>query len=213
MRGNFASVKTHLREKMAMYAENLEFERASEMKEKLTLFEDYHSKSTVVSTTVQDVDVFALFSEGDEVYINYIKVVNGAMINTFLQEATRNLDEDAFIMSYTIQQIREKFNSIAPEVLVNIPGVILEEKEVKVNIPSIGDKRKLMEMAEKNINFYLIQKRKESVNAPRIAPAQRIMETLQKDLGMEKLPVHIECFDNSNIQGTNPVSSCVVFKC
>jgi len=212
MRGNFASVKTHLREKMAMYAENLEFERASEMKEKLTLFEDYHSKSTVVSTTVQDVDVFALFSEGDEVYINYIKVVNGAMINTFLQEATRNLDEDAFIMSYTIQQIREKFNSIAPEVLVNIPGVILEEKEVKVNIPSIGDKRKLMEMAEKNINFYLIQKRKESVNAPRIAPAQRIMETLQKDLGMEKLPVHIECFDNSNIQGTNPVSSCVVFK-
>ena len=212
MRGNFASVKTYLREKMAMYAENLEFERASEMKEKLTLFEDYHSKSTVVSTTVQDVDVFALFSEGDEVYINYIKVVNGAMINTFLQEATRNLDEDAFIMSYTIQQIREKFNSIAPEVLVNIPGVILEEKEVKVNIPSIGDKRKLMEMAEKNINFYLIQKRKESVNAPRIAPAQRIMETLQKDLGMEKLPVHIECFDNSNIQGTNPVSSCVVFK-
>ena len=81
----------------------------------------------MVSTTVQDVDVFALFSEGDEVYINYIKVVNGAMINTFLQEATRNLDEDAFIMSYTIQQIREKFNSIAPEVLVNIPGVILEE--------------------------------------------------------------------------------------
>lgn len=212
MRGNFASVKNHLKEQMAIFAENLEFERAAEMKEKLTLFEDYQSKSTVVSTTVQDVDVFAFYSEGDEVYVNYIKVVNGAMINTFLQEATRNLDEDAFILSYTIQQIREKFNSIAPEVLVNIPGVILDEKDVRVNIPSIGDKKKLMEMAEKNISFYLIQKRKESVSAPRIPPAQRIMETLQKDLGMEKLPVHIECFDNSNIQGTNPVSSCVVFK-
>jgi len=212
MRGNFASVKSHLREQMAIYSENLEFEKASDMKEKLSLFEDYQSKSTVVSTTVQDVDVFALFSEGDEVYINYIKVVNGAMINTFLQEATRNLDEDAFILSYTIQQIREKFNSIAPEVLVNIPGVILDEKDVKVNIPSIGDKKKLMEMAEKNINFYLIQKRKESVTAPRVPHSQRIMETLQKDLGMDKLPVHIECFDNSNIQGTNPVSSCVVFK-
>ena len=195
---------------MAMYAENLEFERASEMKEKLTLFEDYHSKSTVVSTTVQDVDVFALFSEGDEVYINYIKVVNGAMINTFLQEATRNLDEDAFIMSYTIQQIREKFNSIAPEVLVNIPGVILEETEVKVNIPSIGDKRKLMEMAEKTINFYLIQKRKESVNTPRIARAHHIMETLKKYVGRKKLPVHIECIDNRNIQDTTRISGGVL---
>ena len=91
-------------------------------------------------------------------------------------------------------------------------GVILDEKELKVQIPSIGDKRKLMEMAEKNIHFYLLQKRKESINAPRVTPTQRIMETLQKDLNMDRLPNHIECFDNSNIQGTNPVSSCVVFK-
>ncbi len=211
MKGNFASVKNHLREQMAVYAENLEFEKAAEIKEKMNLFEDYQSKSTVVSTTIRDLDVFALFAEEDEVYINYIKVVNGAMINTFLQEATRNLDDDALILSYTIQQIREKFNSIAPEVLVNIKDVVLDEKDVKVNIPSIGDKKKLMEMAEKNITFYLMQKRKESATAPRIPSAQRILETLQKDLGMEKLPMHIECFDNSNIQGTNPVSSCVVF--
>lgn len=212
MRGNFASVKNHLREQMAAYAENLEFERAAEMKEKLTLFEDYQAKSTVVSTTVRDVDVFAYHTEEDEFYINYIKVVNGVMINTFLQEGTRNLDDDVFILSYGIQQIREKFNSIAPEVLVNIKDVVLDDKEIKVQIPTMGDKRKLMEMAEKNIHFYLIQKRKESLNAPRVTPAQRIMETLQKDLGMDRLPVHIECFDNSNIQGTNPVSSCVVFK-
>lgn len=212
MRGNFASVKNHLREQMAVYAENLEFERAAEMKEKLTLFEDYQAKSTVVSTTVRDVDVFAYHTEEDEFYINYIKVVNGVMINTFLQEGTRNLDDDAFILSYGIQQIREKFSSIAPEVLVNIKDVVLDDNDIRVQIPGMGDKRKLMEMAEKNIHFYLIQKRKESLNAPRVTPAQRIMETLQKDLGMDRLPVHIECFDNSNIQGTNPVSSCVVFK-
>lgn len=212
MRGNFAPVKAYLREQMDAFAENLEFERAAEMKNKLSLFEDYQAKSMVVSTTIRDVDVFAYHAEENEFYINYIKVVNGMMINTFLQEGIRNLDDDAFNFSYGIRQLRERFNSIAPEVLVNMEGVILDEKELKVQIPSIGDKRKLMEMAEKNIHFYLLQKRKESINAPRVTPAQRIMETLQKDLNMDRLPNHIECFDNSNIQGTNPVSSCVVFK-
>ncbi|HMY85471.1 MAG: excinuclease ABC subunit UvrC [Saprospiraceae bacterium] len=212
MRGNFAPVKAYLREQMDAFAENLEFERAAEMKNKLSLFEDYQAKSMVVSTTIRDVDVFAYHAEENEFYINYIKVVNGMMINTFLQEGIRNLDDDAFNFSYGIRQLRERFNSIAPEVLVNMEGVILDEKELKVQIPSIGDKRKLMEMAEKNIHFYLLQKRKESINAPRVTPTQRIMETLQKDLNMDRLPNHIECFDNSNIQGTNPVSSCVVFK-
>ena len=212
MRGNFAPVKAYLREQMDAFAENLEFERAAEMKNKLSLFEDYQAKSMVVSTTIRDVDVFAYHAEENEFYINYIKVVNGMMINTFLQEGIRNLDDDAFNFSYGIRQLRERFNSIAPDVLVNMEGVILDEKELKVQIPSIGDKRKLMEMAEKNIHFYLLQKRKESINAPRVTPTQRIMETLQKDLNMDRLPNHIECFDNSNIQGTNPVSSCVVFK-
>ena len=212
MRGNFAPVKAYLREQMDAFAENLEFERAAEMKNKLSLFEDYQAKSMVVSTTIRDVDVFAYHAEENEFYINYIKVVNGMMINTFLQEGIRNLDDDAFNFSYGIRQLRERFNSIAPEVLVNMEGVILDEKELKVQIPSIGDKRKLMEMAEKNIHFYLLQKRKESINAHRVTPTQRIMETLQKDLNMDRLPNHIECFDNSNIQGTNPVSSCVVFK-
>ncbi|HRP84357.1 MAG TPA: excinuclease ABC subunit UvrC, partial [Saprospiraceae bacterium] len=163
MRGNFAPVKAYLREQMDAFAENLEFERAAEMKNKLSLFEDYQAKSMVVSTTIRDVDVFAYHAEENEFYINYIKVVNGMMINTFLQEGIRNLDDDAFNFSYGIRQLRERFNSIAPEVLVNMEGVILDEKELKVQIPSIGDKRKLMEMAEKNIHFYLLQKRKESI--------------------------------------------------
>ncbi|MCO6459926.1 MAG: excinuclease ABC subunit UvrC [Saprospiraceae bacterium] len=212
MRGNFAPVKNYLKEEMERHAELLEFERAAEMKSKLSLFEDYQSKSMVASTTIRDVDIFAYYAEGDEFYINYIKVVNGNMINTFVQEGERHFDDDGFIFSYGIQQLRERFNSIATEVLVNREDVVLDEKNIKVQIPTLGDKRKLLEMAEKNIHFYLLQKRKESVSAPRITPAQRIMETLQKDLHMDRLPVHIECFDNSNIQGTNPVSSCVVFK-
>jgi excinuclease ABC subunit C len=212
MRGNFAPVKAYLRDEMERYAENLEYERAAEIKDKLTLFEDYQSKSMVVSVSIKDIDVFAYFAEGDEFYINYIKVVNGSMINTFVQEGVRTFEDDAFIFSYGIQQLRQRFNSIAPEVLVNRDDVELDEKNIKIQIPSIGDKRKLLEMAEKNIHFYILQKRKESASAPRVTPAQRIMETLQKDLNMDHLPVHIECFDNSNIQGTNPVSSCVVFK-
>ncbi len=212
MRGNFAPVKAYLRDEMERFAENLEYERAAEIKDKLTLFEDYQSKSMVVSVSIKDIDVFAYFAEGDEFYINYIKVVNGSMINTFVQEGVRTFDDDGFIFSYGIQQLRQRFNSIAPEVLVNRDDVELDEKNIKIQIPSIGDKRKLLEMAEKNIHFYILQKRKESASAPRVTPAQRIMETLQKDLHMDHLPVHIECFDNSNIQGTNPVSSCVVFK-
>ena len=212
MRGNFAPVKAYLRDEMERYAENLEYERAAEIKDKLTLFEDYQSKSMVVSVSIKDIDVFAYFAEGDEFYINYIKVVNGSMINTFVQEGVRTFEDDAFIFSYGVQQLRQRFNSIAPEVLVNRDDVELDEKNIKIQIPSIGDKRKLLEMAEKNIHFYILQKRKESASAPRVTPAQRIMETLQKDLNMDHLPVHIECFDNSNIQGTNPVSSCVVFK-
>ena len=212
MRGNFAPVKAYLRDEMERYAENLEYERAAEIKDKLTLFEDYQSKSMVVSVSIKDIDVFAYFAEGDEFYINYIKVVNGSMINTFVQEGARTFEDDGFIFSYGIQQLRQRFNSIAPEILVNRDDVELDEKNIKIQIPSIGDKRKLLEMAEKNIHFYILQKRKESASAPRGTPAQRVMETLQKDLNMDHLPVHIECFDNSNIQGTNPVSSCVVFK-
>ena len=212
MRGNFAPVKAYLRDEMERYAENLEYERAAEIKDKLTLFEDYQSKSMVVSVSIKDIDVFAYFAEGDEFYINYIKVVNGSMINTFVQEGARTFEDDGFIFSYGIQQLRQRFNSIAPEILVNRDDVELDEKNIKIQIPSIGDKRKLLEMAEKNIHFYILQKRKESASAPRVTPAQRVMETLQKDLNMDHLPVHIECFDNSNIQGTNPVSSCVVFK-
>jgi len=213
MKGNFAEVKHHLRQEMARYAEELEFEKAAQLKDKLNLFDDYQAKSMVASATIRDVDVFAMHTEKNEAYIQYLKIVNGALINIFIQEVEKNLDEDeSVLLSYTIDRLREKFNSIAPEVITDRSDLALQDQTIKITVPVIGDKKKLLELAEKNIKYYLLQKKKQSASEPRVTPSERIMQTLQKDLNMSVLPMHIECFDNSNIQGTNPVSSCVVFK-
>jgi len=213
MKGNFVEVKNHLREEMAYYAERLEFEQAEICKEKLSLFDDYQSKSMVVSPVIQDVDVFATFMEKGIAYIQYLKIVNGALINTFIQEVVLNLnDDEGKIFGYAIERIRDKFGSVASEIIVADNRIELEDSAIKITVPVIGDKKKLLELAQKNITYYLLQKKKENASKPKVTSEMRIMQTLKQDLGLEKLPVHIECFDNSNIQGTNPVSSCVVFK-
>lgn len=210
--GNFRAVKQHLLQQMMDYSDRLEFEQAELIKNKLSLFEDYQAKSTVVSASIKDVDVFSLAVDEEVAYINYLKVVNGSIINTYVQEVDVNLDDDpALLLSLSIESLREKFNSLAPEILVNVKGVALEDKNIKVWIPKIGDKLKLLELAEKNTKYYIIQKKKERISAPKVSPTQRVLETLQNDLNMPRLPKHIECFDNSNIQGSYPVSSCVVF--
>ncbi len=213
LRGNFGLVKRHLQEEMARRAENLEFEKAQELKEKLAAFEDYQSKSTVVSTTIRDVDVFSIAGDEKCAYINYIKVVNGAIINTYTQELVKNLDDDEQeLLAYTIPQLREKFQSIAPEIIVPFevtPG----EAGLVVTVPKIGDKRKLLDLSEKNVQYFLFQKKKEEASKTgKQTATERILRTLQSDLHIPDLPLHIECFDNSNMQGSYPVSSCVVFK-
>lgn len=213
LRGNFGAVIQHFKHEMQVLAEELEFEKAHQIKDKLTAFEDYQGKSTVVSTTVKDVDVFSIASDDKEAYINYLRVVNGAVIHTHTQELIKNLDEEeSDLLAYTIPIIRERFSSLAPEILlpfaVEIPGA-----EATVTVPKIGDKRKLVELSEKNVKYHLLQKQKQAVTkSQKQTPAERILRTLQQDLRMDQLPLHLECFDNSNIQGSNPVSSCVVFK-
>ncbi|MCB0570545.1 MAG: excinuclease ABC subunit C [Phaeodactylibacter sp.] len=213
LKGNFSAVKAHFRGVMDRHAENLEFEKAHAIKEKLSVFEDYQAKSTVVSTTIRDVDVFSIASEEKEAYINYIKVVNGAIIHTHTQELVKNLDDDdeQGLLEYAIPIIRERFNSIATEIILPYP-VQLEEG-LQAVAPKIGDKRKLLELSEKNVKYYLLQKQKQRATQTRKqTSAERILRTLQKDLQMNELPLHLECFDNSNIQGSHPVASCVVFK-
>lgn len=213
LKGNFGAVKSHFKGVMEKYAENLEFEKAHDIKEKLSAFEDYQAKSTVVSNTIRDVDVFSIASDEKEAYINYIKVVNGAIIHTHTQELVKNLDDDdeKGLLEYAIPIIRERFNSIAAEVI--LPYSVQLEEGLQAVAPRIGDKRKLLELSEKNAKYYLLQKQKERASqARRQTSAERILRTLQKDLQMSELPLHLECFDNSNIHGAHPVASCVVFK-
>lgn len=213
LKGNFAEVKNHLKEEMERYAQALKFEQAQQAKSKLSVFENYQSKSTVVSTTIRDLDVFSIASDEKTAYVNYLKVINGAVINTYTQELTKNLDNDEQeLLEYVIPTLRERFNSISKEVVSAIK-VQLPEDDLMLTIPQRGDKKKLLELSEKNVKYYLLQKKKEeATRATKQTPTERILKTLQSDLNMNEVPLHIECFDNSNIQGSNPVASCVVFK-
>ena len=213
LRGNFKQVKDYLKTEMADYAETMQFELAQQMKDKLDTLDDYQAKSTVVSATIKDVDVFTIQSDEKYAFVNYIKVINGAMINTDTIEMEKNLDEDEVdLLSFVIPVIREKYNSIAPEVVVPFE-VEMEDPSIIVTIPQRGDKAKLMQLSEKNVSYHLLQKKKAQINnIGKQTSAERILRTLQNDLQMDVLPFHLECFDNSNIQGTNPTASCVVFK-
>ena len=213
LKGHFGPVKRHFTDQMERLAEHLEFEKAHLLKEKLTAFEDYQGKSTVVNPNIRDVDVFSIASDDKQAYVNYVKVVNGAIINTLTEELVKNLDqEEKDILEYAIPVLRERFNSIAPEVLTPIK-VDLPEGEFQLTVPKIGDKRKLVELSVKNVLYYKMQQQRDQATHERKqTPAERILRTLQEDLQMSEAPLHIECFDNSNIQGSNPVSSCVVFK-
>lgn len=214
LRGQFSAVIQHFKGQMQHHAAELEFEKAQTIKVRLEAFEDYQSKSTIVSPLIRDVDVFTLAQEEKAAYINYLRVVNGAIIHTHTQELVVHLEEEepADLLSYAIPLIRERFNSIAPEIIVPMP-VVLPEKELLITVPKIGDKKKLLELSQKNVEYYRLQKKKDEISKVRKqTPAERILRQLQSDLHMNELPLHLECFDNSNIQGTNPVSSCVVFK-
>lgn len=213
LKGNFGSVRRHFQEKMQEYATDLNFEQAQIIKEKLTVFTDYQGKSTVVSTTIKDVDVFSIAADEKNAYVNYLKVINGAIINTYTQEMVKNLDEnEQDLLAFAIPNLREKFNSIAPEILVQEKIPIVGE-DLKVVIPKIGDKKKLLELSQKNVQYFLLQKRKQEFNNIRKqTSSERILRTLQEDLQMKEIPLHLECFDNSNLGGAFPVASCVVFK-
>lgn len=212
LKGNLKQVKDFIKSEMELYAGNMMFEVAQDLKDKLELFEDYQSKSTVVSASIRDVDVFSIQSEEKVSYVNYLKVVNGALINTDTIEIEKKLNEkDKDILELTIPHVREKFKSIAPEIVV--PFDVNTIEQLTITIPQRGDKRKLLELNEKNLKYFLHQKKMQALNKDRKqTAAERILTTMKEDLQMDELPIHLECFDNSNIQGTHPVASCVVFR-
>lgn len=213
LKGHFASVKRFLKEEMQKYAENLEFERAQEIKVQYNALENYQGKSTVVNPNIRDVDVFSLQQDEETAYFNYLKVVDGAIINTFTMELDKNLnDEQEDLLVFAIQTLREKYQSIAPELIVPIEIPTMWEGTT-ITIPKIGDKKKLLELSEKNLNYYVFQKKKQAISkANKQSTTEKVLDIMKKDLQMSVLPLHIECFDNSNLQGTNPVAAMVCFK-
>jgi len=214
LNGNFGPVKQYLKAKMAKHAEQLEFEKAQAIKEKLSVLETYQSKSTVVSPSIRDADVFTIEIIENLAMVNYMKIVNGALLNTFMLEMVPNLnDKPEELLEYSIPILMHKFNSIAAELIVPFPIQLPELEGITITIPQRGEKKKLLELSSKNLIYYKLQKQKENSNREqKQTHVERILKTMEKDLQLDTIPTHIECFDNSNLMGTHPVASMVVFK-
>lgn len=212
LKGNILTVTAHLKQKMARYSSELRFEEAQMLKEKIEILTKFRSRSTVVSNTIKNVDVFAFTQDNDRCYVNYLKVVEGAVVQAFTLEMRSKLDEEKeSLLGFAITEIRERYSSDSPEIIVPFrPDIQLSK--IRYTIPKIGEKLKLLELAERNAIYYkLEQKKKQLAHMPESRTGKNL-EKVKNDLHMPSLPVHIECFDNSNIMGTNPVAACVVFR-
>lgn len=212
IKGDFRLAKQHLEDEMLQYAKNLEFEKAQIIKEKLELLEDYQVRHTVVSTTIDDIDVFGIISDEVSAYVNYFKIRNGSIIQSFTTEVKKILDEpDEEILEEVMIEVRRKFNSESREIILPF-HLSVEIPNVKISVPKLGDKKRILDLSTKNAREYRLEKLKQIQITDPERHTNRIMAEMKTNLHMPVEPRHIEGFDNSNIQGTNPVSACVVFK-
>lgn len=212
IKGDFRKAKEYLTERMVKYASNLQFEDAQIIKERLDVLEDYQAKNTVVNPNIDDVDVFGMTSDETAAYVNFFKIRNGNIIQSFTTEIKKILEEtDEEILEEALIEIRQKFDSHSKEVLLPF-HLNIEIPNVKLIVPKVGDKKRIVELSEKNAREYRLEKLKQVQIIDPERHTNRIMAEMQKLLRMPVEPRHIEGFDNSNIQGTNPVSACVVFK-
>ena len=212
VKGNISSVIHFLKDQMAKHAAKQEYELAQEMKIKLSTLENYQSKSTIVSPTIHEVDVCTLINEPDSAFVNFLSINNGAIIHAYTAEIKKKLNETREeVLSYVIPELRERFSSQSKEIIVDEP-LDLKLQGVTFNVPQRGDKKHLVELSLRNAKFYRMEKHKKEKIVDPERHTNRILEQLKNDFRLKDLPIHMECFDNSNIQGTNPVSACVVFK-
>ena len=211
IKGHFRKSIDELKDKMKLFSKNLKYEKAHEIKEKLEILYNYQAKSTIVNSKISDIDVFALISDESYAYINYLQISYGAVIRSFTLEVKKKLEEsDKEILSLAVIELKQRFQSQSKEVI--LPFKLNLPQPIKVTVPKTGDKKKLIELSERNAKFYRIDKLKQIKIVDPEAHGNRIMEQAKKDLQLKEKPVQIECFDNSNLMGTNPVASCVVFK-
>ncbi len=212
LKGNTHSVVQLLKKQMLDFSERFEFEAAQQSKERMLILENFQSKSTIVSPTIHKVDVLTLLRDGNICYVNFLNVVNGSIVHGFtsrLKDPLQQTDEE--ILNFALLEMRNRFDSQSKEVLSNI-SFSIEIPGLRLTVPKIGDKKTLIDLSLKNATYYrLEQLKREAIKNPE-RNTERILEQIKKDFRLMELPKHMECFDNSNIQGTNPVSACVVFK-
>jgi excinuclease ABC subunit C len=213
LKGNLAPVIRHFKEEMKAQAAALEFEKAEITRKKIEFLENYQSKSVIANTRIGDVDVFSLIKENDIAFVNYLMVRSGTIVQTQTNKLETHLDETPEeILSFSIAHLRSVFNSDATEIVVPF-HINYPEKNITITVPKSGDKKKLLDLSLKNAAYFIEElKNKARLKLSKNTDKIKLLEQLQADLQLPALPVHIECFDNSNFQGSYPVSAMVCFK-
>jgi len=211
LKGNFKESLKDFKSKMQEFATNMQFEEAQQIKEKIEVLENYQSRSTVLNPKISNIDVFSIISDETMAYVNFLQIAHGAIIRSHTLELKKKLDEtDEELLELAVVELRELFHLTSKEIVLPFPLNLGEN--VKITVPQLGDKKHILELSERNAKYYRLDQLKQIQIVDPERHTNRIMAQMQKDLRLSVEPRHIECFDNSNIQGTNPVAACVVFK-
>ncbi|RIV43992.1 excinuclease ABC subunit UvrC [Flagellimonas pelagia] len=211
IKGNLRDSLQSFKKQMNELAEKMEFEKAQRVKDKIDILENYQAKSTVVNPKINNVDVFTIISDETHAYVNFLQLSHGSIVRSHTLEIKKKLEEtDEELLQLAITEIRQRFHSKSKEIYLQVPVTV--EENVKVTLPKLGDKRRILELSERNARFYRQDKLKQIKITDPDRHTKRIMAQMKADLRLSVEPRHIECFDNSNIQGSNPVAACVVFK-
>ncbi|MCW2118301.1 excinuclease ABC subunit UvrC [Flavobacterium sp. 7A] len=211
LKGNFKSSMKDFKKVMMDLAQDMHFEEAQKIKEKIAILENYQSRSTIVNPKITNIDVFSIVSDEGAAYVNFLQIAHGAIIRSHTMEIKKKLDEsDEELLELAIIELRERFRLLSREIVV--PFAVDLGESLKITVPQLGDKKQILDLSIRNAKFYRIEQLKQLQIVDPDRHTNRIMAQMQKDLRLPIEPRHIECFDNSNIQGTNPVAACVVFK-
>ena len=211
LKGNFKESLKEFKLQMKNFAEEMEFEAAQKIKEKINVLENYQAKSTVLNPKLSNIDVFSIVSDEAMAYVNFLQISHGAIVRSHTMEIKKKLEEtDEELLELAVVEIRERFKLNSKEIILPFPLSLGEN--LKITVPQLGDKRQVLDLSIRNAKYYRMDQLKQIKIVDPDRHVKRIMAQMKADLRLSKEPRHIECFDNSNIQGTNPVAACVVFK-
>jgi len=212
LKGDIKDLINRLEKKMMVFSSKMDFENAQKIKEKIGLLNNYQSKSAIVSSKISNVDVFSICSDKTFSFVNYLKITNGAVVLSHTVEIKKKLEEkDEDILEFVITDLRKRFNSVSKEIFCSIYVDDVWEN-IKLSVPKIGDKKKLIDLSLRNAKYMQLEKKKRAILDKENKEKNSALHKLKEDLHLKLIPSHIECFDNSNLQGSNPVAACVVFK-